>query len=106
MRRGFWFSAGVAAGVYGMVRARRVAEAFSPDGIRDRVKAAGVGARLLRDEIAQGAADAETGLRRHYGLDSPGEQRRQLPPREPTPELTRSPQHDQRTDDQNDEGPA
>lgn len=72
MRRGFWFGAGMAAGVYGMVRARRVAEAFTPDGIRDRVKAAGLGVRMLRDEVAQGTADAETGLRRRYGPLSPG----------------------------------
>ncbi|MCL2542231.1 MAG: DUF6167 family protein [Nocardioidaceae bacterium] len=86
MRRGFWFGAGVAAGVYGMVRARRVAEAFTPDGMRDRVKAAGLGARMLRDEMAQGTADAETGLRERYGLPSPGEGHPQLP----------APQHDRR----------
>jgi hypothetical protein len=67
MRRGLWFGAGVAAGVYGMVRARRVAEAFTPDGIRDRVNAVGLGARLLRDEVAQGQADAEAELRARYG---------------------------------------
>ncbi|HWU23443.1 MAG TPA: DUF6167 family protein [Nocardioides sp.] len=71
MSRGLWFGAGVAAGVYGMVRARRVAEAFTPDGIGDRMKAATLGARLFRNEVAQGVADSETDLRRRFGLPSP-----------------------------------
>lgn len=66
MRRGFWFAAGAAAGVYGMVRARRVAEALTVDGLRDRVGAAVVGARMFRDELAQGIVEAETGLRERY----------------------------------------
>ena len=56
--RTVWFAAGAAAGVYGMVKVRRIAEALTPDGMRDRVGAAFVGARLFRDEVAQGAADA------------------------------------------------
>jgi hypothetical protein len=71
MRRGIWFGAGVAAGVYGVVRVQRVVEAFSPDGIRDRIKAAGMGAKLLRDEVAQGQADAEPELRERYGVPAP-----------------------------------
>ncbi len=43
VRRGFWFAAGAAAGVYGMVKTRRVAEAFTTDGLRDRASAASVG---------------------------------------------------------------
>lgn len=66
MRAGVWFTAGAAAGVYGMVRVRRLAEAFTPDGMRDRIGAAVVGARLLRDEVAQGQAEAETRLRERY----------------------------------------
>ncbi len=61
--RSFWFAAGAAAGVYGMVRVRRLAEAFTPDGMRDRVGAAVVGARAFRDEVAQGQAEAESHLR-------------------------------------------
>ena len=48
--RGVWFAAGAAAGVYATVKARRVAEAFTPDGIRDRLNAVGLGAR--RDTLA------------------------------------------------------
>lgn len=66
IRSGVVFGAGVAAGVYGMVKVRRIAEAFTPDGMRDRIGAAVLGARLLRDEVAQGQADAETRLREHY----------------------------------------
>lgn len=71
MKAGIWFTAGAAAGVYGMVKVRRLAEAFTPDGMRDRVGAAFVGARMFRDEVAQGQADAETRLREHYrGLEA------------------------------------
>jgi hypothetical protein len=45
------------------VRARRAAEAFTPDGLRDRWQALGVGARLFRDEVATGKAAAEPRLR-------------------------------------------
>lgn len=64
--RGVWFAAGAAAGVYATVKARRVLEAFTPDGIRDRWGAVGLGARMMREEFAQGAADAEHDLRERY----------------------------------------
>ena len=68
MRRGLWFVAGAGAGVYAMVRARRVKEAFSADGLSDRWQALTLGARMLRDEVAQGQAEAETELRERFGL--------------------------------------
>ena len=68
MRRGLWFMAGAGAGVYAMVRARRVAEAFTADGLSDRWHALALGARMFRDEVAQGQAEAETGLRERFGL--------------------------------------
>ncbi|HEY2877983.1 DUF6167 family protein [Nocardioides sp.] len=68
MRRGLWFMAGAGAGVYAMVRARRVAEAFTADGLSDRWHALTLGARMLRDEVAQGQAEAETELRERFGL--------------------------------------
>ncbi|MCW2853676.1 MAG: hypothetical protein JWM84_3340 [Nocardioides sp.] len=77
MRRGLWFVAGAGAGVYAMVRGRRAAEALTADGLRDRVGAAIVGARIFRDEVAQGRADAQTDLRVRLGLMPHG-----------TPELT------------------
>lgn len=66
MRGTVWFAAGAAAGAYGVVKARRVAEALTVDGMRDRVGALVLGARLFREEVAQGRADAEIELRRRY----------------------------------------
>lgn len=66
MKSGIWFVAGATAGVYGMVKVRRLAEALTPDGMRDRINAAVVGARIFRDEVAQGQVDAETQLREHF----------------------------------------
>ena len=68
MRRGLWFVAGAGAGVYVMVRARRLAEAFTVEGIKDRLGALEVGVRVLREEVAQGQAEKETELRERLGL--------------------------------------
>jgi hypothetical protein len=68
MRRGFWFVAGAGAGVYAMVRGRRAAEALTVDGLRDRLGGLEVGARMFRDEVAQGRHEKETELRERYGL--------------------------------------
>ena len=68
MSRGLWFVAGAGAGVYGVLRARRAAEALTVDGLQDRVGAAVVGARLFRDEVAQGRHERETELRQRLGL--------------------------------------
>ena len=68
MRRGLWFAAGAGAGIYAMTRARRLAEAFTVDGLRDRWEAVGLGARMLRDDVAQAQAEKETELRERYGL--------------------------------------
>ena len=66
IRAGVWFTAGAAAGVYGMVKVRRVAEALTPDGMRDRIGAAVLGARLFREEVAQGQVEAEDRLRERF----------------------------------------
>lgn len=63
MKRGFWFVAGAGAGVYVSFRARRVAEAFTSDGISDRIAALQLGGRLLREDIATNAAAKEAELR-------------------------------------------
>ncbi len=68
MKRGLWFVAGAGAGIYASVRARRVKEAFTADGLSDRWHALALGARLFRDEVAQGQAEAETELRERFGL--------------------------------------
>ena len=68
MSRGIWFVAGAGAGVYAMVRGRRMAEALTAEGLRDRWHGLEAGARLFRDEVAQGYAEKETELRQRYGL--------------------------------------
>lgn len=75
MSRSLWFVAGAGAGVYAMTRARRAAEALTVDGLRDRLGALDVGARLFRDEVAAGAAEKETELRRRLGLAPEGTHR-------------------------------
>ncbi|KRB74112.1 hypothetical protein ASE01_19180 [Nocardioides sp. Root190] len=79
MKAGLWFTAGAAAGVYGMVRVRRIAEAFTPDGMRDRIGAAFVGARMFRDEVVQGQVDAESQLREHFRALEAGPRRADPP---------------------------
>lgn len=68
MRRGLWFVAGAGTAVYVMVRGRRAAEAFTVDGLKDRLGALEVGARMMRDEVAQGSAEKESELREKLGL--------------------------------------
>jgi hypothetical protein len=77
VRRGVWFLAGAGAGMYGVVRARRVAEAFTRHGLSDRWHAVSLGVRMLRDEVAQGQAEAETDLRDRFGLGPHGPLREQ-----------------------------
>jgi hypothetical protein len=83
MRRGLWFAAGAGAGIYAMIRGRRAAEAFTAAGARDRLQALALGARMFREEVATGKAEAEARLRERFapsydstpqltgGLDTP-----------------------------------
>ncbi|MET3963683.1 hypothetical protein ABIE44_003617 [Marmoricola sp. OAE513] len=68
MRRGFWFVAGAGAGVYVMVKARRAAEVFTPDGLRDRLEGLQVGAQLFAEEVRAGMTDREAELRERFAL--------------------------------------
>ena len=68
MNRGLWFVAGAGAGIYAMIRGRRAAEAMTADGLHDRMEALFLGARLFREEVAQGAAVRETELRERFGV--------------------------------------
>ncbi len=77
MNRGLWFVAGAGAGIYVVVRGRRVAEALTVDGMGDRLKGLALGARMFREEVAQGKAEKETELRERFGIAPHG-----------TPELT------------------
>ena len=66
--RTVWFLAGGAAGVYATSKARRVAEAFSYDGVHDRLVGWLAGARVVRDELRAGTADKETELHERLAL--------------------------------------
>ncbi|HEX7739601.1 MAG TPA: DUF6167 family protein [Marmoricola sp.] len=78
MRRGIWFTAGAAVGAYGVIRARRAAEAFTPDGLRDRLAGLSVGAQLFREEVRAGMDEKETELRERMGLMLDGNQPKAL----------------------------
>ena len=68
MKRGLWFVAGAGTAIYVMIRGRRAAEAFTIDGLQDRLNGLAVGARMFRDEVAEGKAEAETELRERFAL--------------------------------------
>jgi hypothetical protein len=68
MRRGLWFAAGAGTAIYVVIRGRRAAEVFTVDGLQDRLNGLAVGARMFRDEVAQGKAEAETELRERFAL--------------------------------------
>jgi hypothetical protein len=72
MRRGLWFAAGAGAAIYAMVRGRRAAEVFTVDGLQDRLNGLAAGVRMFRDEVAEGKAEAETGLRERFALKPHG----------------------------------
>jgi hypothetical protein len=88
MKRGLWFAAGAGAGVYAMARARRLAEAFTVEGLRDRWEAVGLGARMLRADIAQGQTEKETELRERYGLPPHGVPQLPAPVEQPPDQIT------------------
>ncbi len=66
--RTVWFLAGGAAGVYATSKARRVAEAFSYDGVHDRLVGWVAGARVVRDELRAGTAEKKTELQERLAL--------------------------------------
>ena len=72
MSRMIWFAAGAGAGLYAALKARRAAEALSPDGLADRIAALSVGARLFGEEVRAGAAEKEIELRERLSLSPHG----------------------------------
>ncbi len=68
MRRTVWFVAGAGVGAWGMLRARRVAEVFTPEGMADRIAGLRLGAGLFAEEVRQGAAAKESELRERLEL--------------------------------------
>ena len=79
MSRALWFAAGAGVGVYAITKARRAAEALTPEGLADRLAGLSVGARIFRDEVRAGMAEKENDLRERVALTLHGD----------TPELSR-----------------
>lgn len=72
MRRAVWFVAGAATSAYAITKARRAAEAFTPEGVRDRLAGLSLGAQLFGDELRNEMAAKETELRERLGLGLDG----------------------------------
>ena len=72
MSRGLWFVAGAGAGIYAVIRGRRAAEILTVDGLQDRLNGLAVGARMFRDEVAQGQAEKRTELRERLAVTPTG----------------------------------
>jgi hypothetical protein len=68
MSRTFWFAAGAASGVYALVKAKRTAQNFTPDGVAARFAAVRTGARLFAAEVSTGMAVREAQLREQLAL--------------------------------------
>lgn len=77
--RPLWFVAGAGAGVYVALRARRAAEALTPEGFHDRLAGLGLGWSMFAEEVRTGMAEKEGELReRMAGLEA-AERRGELP---------------------------
>jgi hypothetical protein len=88
MSRTLWFVAGAATSAYAMVKARRAAEAVTPEGIRDRLAGLTLGAQLLGEEVRTEMTARETELRERLGLGLDGTTQIQAAPAAPL-QLTR-----------------
>jgi hypothetical protein len=71
--RGAFFVAGAGVGVYAVLRARRVVEAFTPDGLADRLVGLSVGLHLFGAEVRAGMAEKENEVRDRLGRTSHGD---------------------------------
>ncbi len=72
MSRTLWFVAGAATSAYAIVKARRAAEALTPEGMRDRLAALSRGAEVFGQELRTEMAVRETELRERLGLEAGG----------------------------------
>lgn len=79
MSRTFWFVAGAATSAYAITKARRAAEAFTPDGMRDRLAGLSRGAQLFGDEVRTEMTTRETELRERLGLRLDGHKQLEAP---------------------------
>ena len=88
MSRTLWFVAGAATSAYTLVKARRAAEALTPEGIRDRLAGLSLGAQLFGDEVRTQMTARESELRGRLGLGLDGPPRIGAAPA-PSLQLTR-----------------
>jgi len=68
MSRTLWFVAGAATSAYAITKARRAAEALTPEGMRDRLAGLSLCAQLFTDEVRSEASGKESDLRQRLGL--------------------------------------
>ncbi|MBW9216823.1 hypothetical protein KV102_18445 [Mumia sp. zg.B53] len=66
--RVLWFVAGTTAGVYGSVKARRLAYRLTPAGVTDQIAAWQLGAQAFADELRTGMAHREAEIAAQLGL--------------------------------------
>jgi hypothetical protein len=78
LSRAFWFVAGAGAGAYGLVKARRVAEILTPEGLADRLAGLSVGLHLFGEEVRAGMDEKENDLRGRLGLALHGDQQKTI----------------------------
>ncbi len=72
MSRALWFVAGAATSAYALVKARRAAEALTPEGLGDRLSGLRRGAELFADELRTERDAKESELRERLGLTVDG----------------------------------
>lgn len=72
MNRTLWFVAGATTGVYALTKARRAAEAFTPEGVRDRLAGLSLGVHLFNEEVRTEMVTTEKDLRRRLRLELSG----------------------------------
>jgi hypothetical protein len=59
-------------GVYALTRARRAVEAFTPEGLADRLAGLSLGLHLFGAEVRAGMTEKENDVRERLGLASHG----------------------------------
>ena len=70
VRRLFWLALGAAAGIYGMRRVSRAAQAVSPTGLASSLAEVADALRELGAEVRAGMAEREVELRQALGIDA------------------------------------
>ena len=91
MSRALWFAAGGIAGMYTLVKARRTAHAFTPDGLGARLAALRAGASVFADQVVEGMTEREEQLRAQLELSGANRLLLEERPGRETPSETNAP---------------